>query len=267
MSKTSNPALAAVVACALCGSAALAAGSIDGEIGAVYWANEIETEGLTPMTTDADAPGFRAELWMLERYGVKAMQFGSDPDAGGIDGADTTSVDLMWRAWSPTENNFVAVGLGWGQMDLAPLGSNDSTSGARLSVEGRAGIAGQLFAYGSGAYLPALSDVDSAAIVGGRIEDLSGYELELGLSWRLAPFMSMRAGWRVNDMSFSEYSPESMGSGPLLAGGPIGRSGGNIVPLAIAPASPTLGVPMTPSSNIDGSIASSGIFVGLGFHF
>ncbi len=89
---------------------ALAMGPIDGEFGAVWWANDYDSQhGEAPYSSDAGAPGYRAELWFMERYGVRAEYYSSDTDGGT---SDYTSLDIMWRAFSPTENNYFAFGAG-----------------------------------------------------------------------------------------------------------------------------------------------------------
>ena len=59
---------------------------------------------------------------ILDKYGVRAGQFSSDTDDFSTDGADYTSVDVLWRAVNPTPNNYFAVGLGWQQMGLDSIG-------------------------------------------------------------------------------------------------------------------------------------------------
>jgi hypothetical protein len=258
-------AICSVLCLPLCGPV-LAAGPIDGEVSAVWWANDFDTNSEIASTSeDAGAPGLRAELWMLNRYGLRASQFGSDTDGG--DGADYTSVDVMWRALSPTENNFVAVGVGWQQMDIDGL--DEATSGARITVEGRVSLMGMLYAYGHGSYMPSLSDTDAADPLQGGFEDLDAHEYELGVAWNAMPFMDVHAGYRVNSMSFTQQTVAPL-SGPS-AGGilPVGGGGsGNAG--AVWGGSDDDCVDCSPSAAIigpNGEAESSGFFVGLGFHF
>jgi hypothetical protein len=245
----------------------LAVGPIDGEVSALYWANTYETSSLGPSTSsDAGAPGLKAQLWMLERYGLTASRYGSDAD--GPQGADYTSVDLMWRALSPTENNYVAVGLGWQQMDLSGLSA--STSGVRLGVEGSIGIVKVLKAYGHGSYLPALDDVPVANPSLSDLHDVDAFEYELGLAWTATPFLNVHAGYRVNSVSFSQVdllTTSSVGD----SGGPDPQgSGGGIA--KIAPGVDDGDCPDCPplaatSGGQPGETESAGFYVGLGFTF
>jgi hypothetical protein len=201
---------AAVVALAALGFATptTALGPVDGEVGAVWWASDHEvSSGSGAVSEGADAPGFRAELWFYERYGVRASLFSAEPDSLTDTTSDYTSLDVMWRAFSPTENNFVAIGAGWEDMDLATVGLDGSTSGARVSAEGRlsAGIA---YFYAQGSWQPALDDAPAEAGLG-RFENLEGKELEAGASVTVFPFMALRAGFRMQDVDFTFVDPVS----------------------------------------------------------
>jgi hypothetical protein len=250
--------------CGLLCVPALAAGPIDGEVSAVWWANDFTMDSESANTSsDAGAPGLRAELWMLNRYGVRASQFGSEPD--GTDSADYTSVDVMWRALSPTENNFVAVGLGWQQMDLPGL--DESTSGARVTVEGRVSLMGMLYGYGHGTYLPSLSDATPANPDLGRFSDLDAYEYELGVAWNAFPFMDVHAGYRVNNLSFTQAPAETLGvpSGVGVTNGDSSGLSGIGVGDPGGGGCPDCGTAAI--NGVGGEMEASGFFAGVGIHF
>lgn len=195
-----------LVATVLLGAATVpswAIGPIDGELGAVYWANDFDSQGgLASLTSqEANAPGFRAELWLFKRYGVRAGMYTSDLDDVGMDSSEYMSVDLLWKAFAPAKNNFFALGAGWQEMDLAGIGLDRETAGARLSVEARLS-AGFVYFYGQGSYLPSMDEADSTTGVDGRFVDLSGHEYEVGVSWKIAPFLSLRTGFRSHSMDF-----------------------------------------------------------------
>lgn len=193
-----SSALAAAAVGLLVSAPALAAGPLDGEVDALWWGNDFEAHGVSE---EAGAPGFRASLWFQERYGVRAGQFSSETDDFGSDTAEYTAVDVLWRAFAPAEHNYVAVGLGWQQMDLAALGLEGSTSGMRVSVEGHLGLIGIMRAYGQGAYMPSLDD--TPATFGGDFQDMEAMEYELGLAFKVAPFMSVKAGWRSHALDYT----------------------------------------------------------------
>ncbi len=204
---------------------ALAMGPVDGEVGALWWANEYDTEGAS---ADAGVPGFNAELWWQSKFGVRAQVLGDVDDTSSS--SDYTAVDVMWKAFSPTENNFFAVGLGWQDMDFTapnstlPVFSGD-TSGLRVAVEGRVGIVGMVYAYGQAAYLPSMDDATDST-TSNQFNDMDGLEYELGVSWKPAPFISVRGGYRENQLDYDRVdvlgvnnSESSESSGFLLGVG------------------------------------------------
>lgn len=194
----------ALVPLALAALPALAMGPVDGEVGALYWANDFEAaEGGSSLSSDAGAPGYRAEIWFFKKYGLRAAHYASELDDFNDLSSDYTSVDFMWRAFSPTENNFLAIGLGWQTMDLETIGLEGDTSGVRVDVEGRVALGGLFYLYGQGSYLPSLDDAPAVDPLLGNFEDLDGHEFEAGVSWKIAPFLSLRAGYREQVINFT----------------------------------------------------------------
>lgn len=182
---------------------AFAMGPIDGEVGAVWWANEFEsTGGASTLSADGDAPGYRAEMWLFHRYGVRAGAYASDLSDISAADSDYMSVDLLWRAISPLENTFLALGVGYQEMDLASIGLAGDTSGARISAEGRVGL-GVVYFYGQGSYLPELDDAPAVQASDGRFFDMTGMEFEVGVSWKMFPFVNLRAGYREHSVDFT----------------------------------------------------------------
>jgi hypothetical protein len=199
-------------------------GPVDGEVGAAWWANSFSSSnhGTSNISSDAGAPGYRAELWFLKRYGVRAERYSSDLDDFDVSTSDSTSIDVMWRAYSPSENNFFALGVGWQEIDLGTIGLVGDTSGLRLALEGRIALGGLFYLYGQGYYLPSLDDSEAADPALGHFEDMDGHVLEAGVSWKMAPFVSMRGGYRLQNVNFTraeldaEYDGEAESSGFLL---------------------------------------------------
>lgn len=189
---------------------ALAAGPVDGEVGAVWWANDFDSElGAASTSADAGAPGFRAEVWFLNNFGVRGATHGSDPDVSGADSSQFTSVDVLWRPFSPTENSFVALGAGWQEMDLDTIGLGDTASGARVSAEGRVGVGGLVYLYGQGSYMPSLGDGNAIDPSIGVFKDMEGQELELGVTWNMMPFVALRAAYRAAELDYvlTDFDP------------------------------------------------------------
>ena len=191
-----------LLACAV-GGQALALGPVDAEVGAVWWDNDYVSNGATAdFDADAGAPGFKAELWIKKAFGFRASRYSSDVDALTAEASDFTSLDFMWRPFSPSENNFVAIGVGWQESDLANVGLASDTSGARINVEGRIAVAGIVYFYGQGSYLPELDDAQSV-VPGESFADLSGHEYEVGASFNFLPVIGFKIGYREQNVDFT----------------------------------------------------------------
>jgi len=207
----------------LASAPALAMGPVDGEVGAVWWASDFDVS--SGASADAGAPGFRAEVWLFQRWGVRAERYSSDLDEFDGRDSDYTSVDFRWRAFSPSENNYFAIGVGWQRMDLATIGLDGDTSGARLGAEGRISLGGLVYLYGQGSYLPSLDDAPAVDPLMGYFENLDGYELEAGVSWKMAPFVSLRAGYRAQTVNFTLTGFEPIPDGPTEIDGETESTG------------------------------------------
>lgn len=194
---------------------ALAAGPVDGEVGASWWANDYDANS---NSSSAGAPGFRAELWLHDRYGMRGSMYSSNPDQSGVESSDYTSLDLLWKAIAPKENSYFAVGMGWQQMDT--LGLDSDTTGLRVALEGHIGITGPFAGYGEAAYLPSLSDQAASNPANGRFTNMDGIEYELGVAWKAAPFISVRAGYRQTSVDYTQT-----GVGPSDVSGSVDSKG------------------------------------------
>ena len=183
---------AALLVAGLAVAPSLAAGPVDGEVTAMYWISDtkFEVSGEGSDSVGSEAIGFRAELWFIEKLGVSAGLFAADLEDTD-ETIDYNNLDVKWRLISPTENNFLAVGAGWQQIDVG----GEDTGGVRLVADGRVALVGFLYFYGRAAYVPSLSDV-------GDVSGGSMTELEFGLMIKPAPFLQLFAGYRSDDVSF-----------------------------------------------------------------
>jgi hypothetical protein len=197
--------------CAFCLSAApVLASDFTGEVMVEWWANEVDLD-TDSGSFDAGALGGHADVW-FGAWGARVSVFDSELENLAKSDADFFSLDVKRRLLSFTDNNFVALGLGWEDIDLA-LG--DSTSGVRLLAEGQFAPLPILHLYGQIAWMPALSDA------GGR-QDLEATEWEVGASLTPFPFLSLRGGWRQFDLDFSrgeDGKGSSKSSGPIIGAG------------------------------------------------
>lgn len=186
------------------------ASGFTGEVLVEWWANEVELDAANG-SLDAGAFGGHADVW-FGAWGARVSVFDSELEGVAAGDADFLSVDIKRRLLSFTDNNFVALGLGWEDIDLA-LG--DSSSGVRLLAEGQFAPLPFLHLYGQFAWMPALSDA------GGRT-DLEGREWEVGASFTPLPFLTLRGGWRQFDLDFQrgeDGKSSSKSSGPIVGAG------------------------------------------------
>lgn len=161
-----------------------ALGPLDGEAGIYWWANEFEAE-FSNGEIDAGALGGRGELWFDQKWGLGGQLYQSDLDDDSLDDAEYLNIDFKRRIFSLTDNTFLALGLGWQNVNI----DHDSSDGARVLLEGRVGLGGVVYLYGQTAWFPELDDFSNRSNVDGK-------EFEAGLSFDPLPFFSLRAGYR-----------------------------------------------------------------------
>lgn len=185
---------------ALTAAPAWAMGPIDGEAGLVYWKNTqtLDANG-SSVDFDGDAPGAHAEIWLLGRWGFRGSYWRSSVDSGRSTGdLDYINAELAYKLVKPTDNTFLSVGLGWQQAEFGDVDSG----GVRASVHGRIGFLGFAYAYGQLGWAPSMSDFDV-------FRDVSSKDVELGVSFEPMPFLSLRAGYRVQRLEFSVAGPDN----------------------------------------------------------
>jgi hypothetical protein len=186
-----------------------AAGPVDGSVGILWWDSEFDSGA----TADAAAPGFRGELWVHNKLGVRANMFRSDLGDLGQEDADYLSADVMWKVLNPTEKSFIAAGLGWSDMEFTESGiapMNVETSGLRASIEGRVGVLAMLDVYGLYSYLPDMDD--SSPAVSDVYRDLKGQEYEAGVDWKVAPMIDLRFAYRSTELDFTHEPAPALGT-------------------------------------------------------
>lgn len=196
-------ALLAALAAFSAAPAVQALGPLDAEAGVLWWSHDVDTADLG--SSDADGTGAYAELWWAEGWGLAADYYKSDPDRRGFGDTTDFSVDVKRRVLSPTENNFIALGVGWQDAELV---GGHTTEGVRLTADARVGL-GILHAYGRAVWMPDLGDA-------GPRDDISGHEYQVGVSFTPFPFLNLRAGYRIRELDYDGGSEEA--DGYLLAG-------------------------------------------------
>ena len=185
----------AVVAtlCMLAPSTAMALGPVDVEVRAAYWLAELDSDG---EIDDMEGPGVEASVWFTNKLGVTGALYQTS-GSGLLDGLDIDflSLDVKWRLLSPTEHNYLAVGVGYQTTDFDSFISFD-TSGPRVLVEGNVGLVGILQGYGRYVYMPDLDDLAG-------LTDGSGSEFEAGVKLKFG-IIEIFGGYRAHNMSFDD---------------------------------------------------------------
>jgi hypothetical protein len=184
--------LAAAVLVLLPQAAARAAGPVDVEVGIAYWDAKEETTG--EPSVDASDVGGWVELG-LSRFAFALSQWRVSPEDGD---ADFTALDVKYRVFEPTEGNFIAVGVGGERVNIDGGDFSDSSTSARVLVEGGVSIK-IVKIMGRYAYLPSLGDI---TVGPDTIRGDKGYEAEAMVSVHPAPFFFVHGGYRIDSLDF-----------------------------------------------------------------
>ena len=186
-------ALACLVAAAL---PATAAGPLDVEFGAYWWQGDVDAQGIEK--DDGASPAAWARVW-LGKWALRAGWAKGDADPWEM---EFTHVDLLRRVVAPTEQNYLALGLGWGRISIGPGSDGADLDGLRLAADAKANLVGLLFVYGEAAWSPWLGDPDGTRGTFWYGEDAEGYEWEAGIEVKIFPWTRLRAGYRVGRVEY-----------------------------------------------------------------
>lgn len=184
-------------------SPALAVGPVDVEVGVAYWQQDYTWQtdpGDFAIARSADDLGYWGKIWAFN-WGLSAAQFKGNWNGGTT---DYLSIDLMRKVIHPTRNNYLALGVGWQQIDyqvdIGTLVASTDSTGARLVADARVGLIGMLYAYGNAAYLFGMSGPD---FDDNKYGTGDGIEYEFGLAVKPAPFLWLRVGYRLTRVSWN----------------------------------------------------------------
>jgi hypothetical protein len=195
------------VCAAVCAGPALAAGPVDVEVGALYWAHDLELEMVETVEYSADAPALFGEVW-INKLGFTADWYQSDvdePDVGDAE-VDYKSLDARWKLLEVPGGNFLAVGAGMQQIDLSGDGESFDSTGFRIVADAKLGLGRIVYAFGEAAIWTGLDDFEGEGVL---LEDPSGHEIEVGISIKPAPFFNIKAGYRTSTL---DYDADGMGA-------------------------------------------------------
>ena len=166
---------------------------MDGEIIVSLWNNQFESDLLSG---DVDVGSLTAsgEIWVGDNWGIRAARYENDLEETPLDNQSRFQLELRKRLLSISDNNFLALGIGGEKIDLI---NGESSNGLRLSAEGRLAITPAAYIYGRGALLGLTEDA-------GNFTDLSGQEIELGVSFTPLPFVSIKFGYLTLDLDYED---------------------------------------------------------------
>ncbi|MDH3591798.1 MAG: hypothetical protein OER88_07965 [Planctomycetota bacterium] len=178
-----------------------AAGPVDGELTLYWWQTDFTRDtDFGDVDTDNGQPGFQGQLWFGNKVGVRASLFSADLEDLNEDDAEFRSADILVRVISRADNTYLALGAGYEDAEfsesdgvLTPV--KVEATGIRATAAARVGLVGVVQAFG---HYTELIDVDDFTEPGGDVyDDMDGREYEFGVVWDAAPFVDIRAGYRV----------------------------------------------------------------------
>lgn len=185
-------------------SPALALGPVDVEAGALYWVHDVERDidGEAPLEWSGDAPAAFAEVW-INKLGFAGSWHQTDLDDTGFFGDadfDYKGLDARWKVLDLPGGNFLALGAGFQQIDLEDEMESLDSTGFRLVADAQVGLGRIVYAFGQAALWTGLDDFEREMT---RLEDPEGWEAEVGISVKPAPFFNIKAGYRQSVLEYS----------------------------------------------------------------
>ena len=151
--------------------------------------------------------------WLNDKWQGKSSLYKTNSLDTGLHDPGQWSIDITRRLLSVRENTYMAMGLGWNDIEMT---AGDSSFGMRFVAEGRVGLYGPAYIFGQAALSPWMTNV-------GHLVDPFGKALELGLAVDPLPSMSLRAGyrgyWLDSTKTSSDSSLRSQTDGFFIGGG------------------------------------------------
>ncbi len=193
----------AVLAVLFVAAPAFAMGPVDVEVGVKYWFSETDFDiGEASQSFDSEDLSFFGRLWLGDKWGVHAGQHVADVDMGeGGFELKYLNLDVRRKIISPTDNNYLALGAGYQQVEFSEGPDGEDSSGWRVVVEGRVSLAGIVHGYAEAAYMFGMDDIEELQI--------DGWEAEFGVAIKPVPFLRILAGYRMvtTDLEVDERIP------------------------------------------------------------
>lgn len=190
----------------LAGTSAHAFSILDSHASDGQWWNE------TGSQVGSDKLYKYGEQWWDQKWGARGALYHRDTTGLDFENNKHLAVDVKRRLFSMSGNSYLAVGLGWDDIELP---GDTYTTGMRFVAEGRYDVFKRAYFFGQAAYTPWLSEVEDMAGPNGR-------ELEVGLAVNPFPSMSLKAGYRnywLDSGNTDDDSLYSSGNNGVFIGG------------------------------------------------
>ncbi|NKB78209.1 MAG: hypothetical protein GKR96_14540 [Gammaproteobacteria bacterium] len=169
-----------------------ALGPIDGEVGVAFWNNHFEAD-IANGELDVGTTLAHGEVWLFNEWGVRGAYYDSDLEESEFSNQNRTQLEVRKRFLSLGDNNFLAFGAG---LENIALKSGQESDGLRFSAEARLGLPSTVFLYGKAAWSPSLQSTS-------EFDDISSNEVEVGVHFTPAPFVSLRLGYLQYELNYT----------------------------------------------------------------
>ena len=153
-------------------------------------------------TVDQNNYVAKAEFWSKGAWGVSGnIQQNASNLIGLPKDSDSKRIDVNRKILqAQNSDSFLALGLGWQSFDIDE-GSIES-DGLNLSLLGKYSFTNNFNFYGNGSVFQGLDNNDFQ-------DDVSGVQLEAGVSYQLGSRLSFSAGLKISDIEAQQASSQS----------------------------------------------------------
>jgi len=178
------------------------------------WWDTSSQEPVDSSVINSDALYQYGEQWWNQKWGARGALYQSDSTGLDFDNNKHLAVDVKRRLFTMRGNSYLAVGLGWDDIELP---GDVTTSGMRLVAEGRYTVVGPAYLFGQASFTPWLSEIENIAGPNGK-------EIEFGLAVNPFPSMSLKAGYRnywLDSGNPGDATSYNSGNNGLFIGGGV----------------------------------------------
>ncbi|MGH1543755.1 MAG: hypothetical protein ACRBHB_25370 [Arenicella sp.] len=174
----------------------------------IWVSDKLSIKTKSGVTKDSFAT--KAEYWSKSKWGVSGNFTNNDTQLFGEPASsEIKNIDVNRQLFrSRNSANYLAVGLGWQEIDIA---NEINAEGPSFSLLGKLNFANSFQVYGTSSWFPELDKTTSR-------DNLSGYQLEAGLLFKHRSSLSLKAGVRVLDLDNNQRGTKATSSSSFLLG-------------------------------------------------